>query len=212
MHRSISSLISFLLCCIVGFAAAQERVKKQGPADFESTYAALGSAWQSQQYGLAMQKSRELIDLISHKRSEAILAAMPAPPEGYEVVPVRKPAQAAPSHPMAGMQAAVGTVVEHKYRPTGGGRTIDVTLTADSPLGQMFQMWVTNPAALGADAELIKYEAYSGVLRKQGNGWNLQILIGSDLCEVVVQDRDDEFLLGWVNQAAVDALATALGK
>ena len=56
----------------------------------------------------------------------------------------------------------------------------------------MFSMWVANPQMLGADAEHIKYGSYDAVLKKEGNRWSIQILIGDDLCEVKLSGENDE--------------------
>jgi ribosome maturation factor RimP len=63
---------------------------------------------------------------------------------------------------------------------------------------------------LGPDAEAIKYEQYDAVLKKEGNGWNLQLLIGDDFCEAKLNGGSDDFLLKVMSQAAVDQLAKAL--
>lgn len=209
LKKITALLVLIVLSC--SSAHAQQRVKKQGPEDFDAIYKKVGEAWNAESFGQATSAARALLELIGLKRSEAILAALPAAPEGYAIVPQKKKRQAS-NNPLAGMAAAIGNVIKQRYRPSEGGRELEVTVTADSPMAQMFKMWMTNPAALGPDAELVKYNEYDAVLKKQGKGWNIQILIDKDVAEVKAPDRDDEFLLGWINQAAVDNLAAALGK
>jgi hypothetical protein len=95
---------------------------------------------------------------------------------------------------------------------TKGNASIGVTITADSPLVQMFSMWINNPSLLEPGSELIKYGANNAVLKKQGDALQLLILIGSDICDVNVRGRNDEFLLKVFDQAAVDRLAAALAS
>ncbi|MEM7254295.1 MAG: hypothetical protein AAF493_22990 [Pseudomonadota bacterium] len=208
--RNIWTTALLILAVSMTSAQAQQRVKKKTPEDFAGIYKVLGEAWEAGAYGKANKSVRDLLALISIKRTETILSAMPSAPEGYEVVPQRKK-KSASHNPLAGMAAAMGTVISQKYRPAAGGRNLEVSVTADSPMAQMFKMWMTNPAMLGADAELIKYNQYDAVLKKQGKGWNLQVLIGKDVVEIKVPNENDDFTLGWINQGAVDALAMALG-
>jgi hypothetical protein len=88
---------------------------------------------------------------------------------------------------------------------------IKVTLTADSPMVQMFGMMTANPAMLGPDAELIKYGATSAILKKEGTRRSLQIPIaGKHLCEVKWPNEDEDALLAMFDQASVTKLTLAL--
>lgn len=211
MTQPITVVLIALMLVSVG-AQAQQRVKKKGPADFDGLHQALGAAWAAGEYGKATAQARELMALVSLKRSEAIVAAMPAAPAGYAVVPPRKKRNEA-NNPLAGMAAMMGSVASQKYRAEGKNGRLEVNVTADSPVAQMFKVWATNPAALGPDAELIKYNDADAILKKQRRGWSLQILLGKDVIEVKSSDAlSDEQLLGWMNQAALDKLAAALNK
>lgn len=207
--KTQSIALSLLLTGSVAFAAVQERVKKQSAADFPSIHAEVGRAWEAKKYGTCLERTRELLALISEKRTAAILAAFPPAPAGFEVVPQKKSAEAA--NPFAAaMAVSVGSVVEQGYKSSEGRGQVQMTVTADSPMVQMFSMWVTNPAMLGADAELIKYDQHNAVLKKEGSGWSLMILIDSSICELKTRSESDEFLLAMMPQAQVDRLAAAL--
>lgn len=210
MRRPLLPLLAVATSAALALGLVQERVKKNEPKDFGALHAALGKAWTDQEYGTCLDLARELSGLITQKRTEVILAALPAAPEGFEVEKQRENDQA--GNPFAGAMVGFGSIIEQKYKETGGSGRIDVTVTADSPLIQMFKMWAANPEMLGADAELVKYGEHSAVLRKEGSRWSLQILIGDDLCEAKANGKDDEFLLKMFDQAAVDKLAGALSK
>lgn len=212
MQKRSSLLVPLALAvaAALSLAFAQERVKKKEAKDFEGVHASLGEAWKAGQYGRCVDLARDLIGIVNAKRTELILAAMPGAPEGFELVPDEK-ANNAQSNPFASaIAASVGSVIERKYRKVDGRGSIEITVTAGSPIVQMFKMWVTNPQMLGPDAELVKYGQYDAVLKKESGRWMLQILIGDDLCEVKLAGGDDDFLLRFMNQSAVDALAKAL--
>jgi hypothetical protein len=66
---------------------------------------------------------------------------------------------------------------------------------------------------LGEGAELIEYEAHRAVLRTEGTGFHLQILINdAHVCEVRAQGVGEDTLFAMFDQAVVDRLAKALGK
>jgi len=197
-----------LASALVALPLAQERVGRKGPASFQEVYAALGKAHADGRPGLAMQKCRELLGVLAPELTAAVLAALPAAPEGYEIVPQPKAAQGG-TQLLASLQVAAGTTIEQRYTRQGGGG-VTARVTADSPLLQMFAMWVANPALLGEDAELVKYGAYDAILKKKGRGWSLQIVIGSSLIDVETASESDEFLLAMFPQAAVDRLAKVL--
>jgi len=87
-------------------------------------------------------------------------------------------------------------------------------MTTDSPMVQMFNMWIQNPAMLGEGAELIKYGPHAAVLRTQGSGrLQLQILLlGKHLCDVTSEGLDEDGLFALFDQAAVDRLASVLSR
>jgi len=201
-HIFVPSLL--IVFAVIPFA--QERVSKKGPPEFKELHAAVARAHDAGNFGLAVSKAKELVVVLQAKWSKAILAALPAAPDGFAIVPQEKQDPRAAGM-LAAVASAVGTVVEQKYE--GNGQTITTTIQADSPLIQMFSMWVANPTMLGPDAELVKYGDINAVLRNDGGRWSLQILIGTSIVEVEGAD-DDEFLLRLFDQAAVDALGRVL--
>ncbi len=206
MYR-IPIVLAVLLALFAAVPFAQERMSKKKPPTFEEIHPAIAEAFKAGQYGLAMSKTRELMTVITPKWHEAILAALPGAPAGYTIVPQRKQNPQAASA-LAALTASIGTVVEQKYKGEKG--TLICTVTADSPMIQMFGMWVKNPALLGEGAELVKYGEYDALLKKEGDRWSLQIVIGSSLVEAKGQ-VSDEFLLRMFDQKVVDRLADVLG-
>ena len=203
-------LLAPLVSASLALAPAQERVKAKQPADFDGCLAAASTAWKERRFGACTKQLQDAIALVAQMRAAAIRAALPPAPEGYEIVPEETDSLAA--NPMlAAMTASVGNVIQRQYRTQDGHSTIDVSVTADSPLVGMFNMWITNPAMLGEDAELVKYGAYDAILKKEGQRRNLQVLIeGSSVCEVRWPDDDEEALFAMFDQKAVDTLARAL--
>lgn len=203
--------------CLALAPAPQERVKPETPKKFEESLRAVDQAWKSASYGTALKELRHMTMLVGVKRTEAIIAALPKAPAGFEAVPdktredlANNPQAAA----MAGAMGMVGTLINHRYKATEGRDSIDVSITADSPLLGMFQMIAANPQALGANKELIKYGAHKAILDTTNkNRVKLQIMIGeSTLCDVTVTGRDDDFLFAMWDQSAVDQLAAALSR
>ena len=198
-----------LVAGVVSIGWTQERVKPKGPQNFDELHAKIAQHYHSGHYGRAGQEAKELLAIIQKKHSEAILAALPAAPEGYKVRPQKK--QQANAALMAGLTMAVGNIVEQTYMKEGGGGQVDVTVTADSPMLQMFQMWVTNPAMLGPDAELIKYHNdLKAVLKKEGSRHVLHVPIGSSMVEARVTGENGDFLLAMFSQAVIDGLTKTL--
>ena len=79
-------VLAVLLTSTVAIAAVQERVKKKTVADFSSVHSEIGRAWGAQKYGLCMERTRDLLALITIKRTEVILSAFPPAPAGYQIV------------------------------------------------------------------------------------------------------------------------------
>jgi hypothetical protein len=212
----MSKLIActLVLCCAGSalVAAPQKRTKPKGPEDVPALLEAAGEAWKGERFGECIQSLQSAMGLVSAKRAEALLAALPPAPAGWEVEP--DSSDDARTNPFAAAVAsAVGNVVQRSYRQTSGEGHADVTLTADSPLVGMFQMWITNPALLDADSELIEYDAHKAVLRKQGDGLDLQILIGGKhVCEVQAGGMSEEQLFKLFDQDVVNRLAAVLAR
>ena len=202
------SLIALALVAALPLGLAQERVKKKGAADFAAVHQSLGESWKAGQYGKSVDLARELLAIANTKRSAVVMAAMPAAPEGWTVESEEQSAQE--NAMAAAIAAGMGTTIQRRYSNESGEGSLELTVTADSPLAQMVQMWLTNPQMLGEDAELVKYGTSQAVLRKDGDSWNLQMLIDDDLVEATLYGQSDDFLLGFLDQAAVDKLAAAL--
>ncbi len=205
--------LPLILLALLPLAAAQQLVKAKKAADFATLHSSIQTSWEAGQFGACLAQTKELMALVTKKRTAAIRAALPQTLDGFERVAPKKE-DAAGAAMMAALSASIGSVVEQVYRPVGdtGGQRVTITVTSDSPMLQMVSMWITNPAMLGPDAELIEYTGYKGVLQKQGNGYSLQVLIGDDLVEAKAPGREGDFLFGVLSQAVVDALAAALAK
>ena len=161
-------------------------MQRANDTSFESLHQTVAEEFHAGHYGRSLAAARRMTALIQRHRQDAVLASMPDPPEGYEVVPEKRP-RLVPG--VASVNAAFGQVIQRRYRARDGRGELEVTVTADSPLIQMFQTWVTNPALLGVDGELIRYEEHHAVLRTEGPAHSLQIPIGNALLEARVRGR-----------------------
>lgn len=203
-----------LCATVLAFSfTVQERVKPREANDFPGCLTAAQNAWKEGRLGECTRQLQEALALVSERRAVAMREAMPAAPDGYEIVPP-KPTDPRANAMLAGMSAAVGSMITQEYRPVdarSGRSTISVTLTADSPMVQMIAMMTSNPAMLGQDAELIKYGPTNAILKKDGQRRSLQILIaGKHLCDVTWPNEDEDALLAMFDQAAVTKLTRAL--
>jgi hypothetical protein len=193
-------------------AVPQERAAKKTPADFGKTLDSAKKAWGAGDYGACMASLKEAISLVTVKRVETILAALPAAPEGFEIVPDKSMDQMRANQMMGAMAAAIGSTVTRDYR---GPYRIRATVTADSPMVQMLNMWIANPATLDPDSELITYGPHKAVLKTTGGGKQRELMIVLNEKHVVQVDYasdDEDALFAMWDQAAIDKLAAALGK
>lgn len=183
-------------------AFAQERIKPKGVADYDSVYAAVGEHWKAERWGKCYATARELMALISQRRSKEIRKAMPVP-EGLQAEPIQENDPQANAM-IAAFAAGVGTVTEQVY--TGPGKRVRITVTADSPMLQMFQMIVQNPAMLQKNQELIKYSECSAILESEGRQVTLRFLLNETLVEGEFEGFDSDSALKIFDQAAVSRL------
>lgn len=208
--RSLAVAAGLLLTCVGAVSVAQERTKDKTPPTFEELHAAIAKHYKAGSYGKAMQATRDLTVTIYEKRTAVILGALPAAPEGYEVVPQPKKNNAGLNPITGALVAGVGQVVQQDYKGPNG--PLRVTVTADSPMLAMAGMMFENPALLGPDAELIKYDQCKAILKKAGTRWSLQILMDQTMVEANFGRESDEFGLKMFDQTAVTRLFNALQK
>lgn len=210
--RSTSLALAALALLLVS-AGVQKRVKAPEAADFPATLSAAGAAWDAGELGTCVKELRTALGLATDARAAHLRAALPAAPEGWRAKPDPE-GQASAQNPFAAAVAAgVGSVVEREYQKEGGRGRVSVALTADSPLVQMLNVWIANPALLEAGAELVEYEAHKAVLKKSGGQLTLTILIaGAHVCEVRAEGLPEDGLFAMFDQAVVDRLAKVLGK
>lgn len=212
MPKIVLSSLALLLVGSVLIAAPQKRMAQKKPADFPTLISEAGSAWNEGKYGTCMNHLQEALKLVNIKRTEAILAALPTAPQGWKA-DADKAVEDMQSNPFANMMSAIGNVITRTYRQESGRGRIQVTVTADSPLVSMFQMWIANPAMLEKGAELIEYNEDKAVLKAQSGGLNLQILIsGKHIVEVQAGTLTEDELFRMFSQETVDKIKAALSN
>ncbi len=191
----------------------QTRAKDKAPVNFAGSIERAQAAWEAGQWGTCATHLDAALGVVRAKRSEAILAALPAAPEGWSVVAKKLYNDDKPFAAM--MSGLVGSSVEHEYKQDEGNGSVKVTLTFDSPAVQMMNMMLGNPAMLGDNKELIEYDQDRAVLETKNGGrqLSLQILISSKhICQVDTRGIDDETLFKIFDQPAVDKLSAAMAN
>lgn len=199
--------------CVAPFfvaSARQERQKPKQSADVPALLQQAGKAWEVKQFGGCSKALNQALERVARERAKAVRAEFPNAPEGFEKVVVKESEDEVAQAFTTSM--ALAGMIEQTYRESNGEASVDVSVGFDSPMVEMFSLWSMHPAALEAGSKFVKYDPHSAVLRKEGSGWQLLLLIGQDLCTATVQGRNEEFLLKMFDQAAVDRLAAALAN
>lgn len=211
MSKRSLPIAAILATLVLTSAALQKRTKTTTAADFPGLMKSASAAWDAGQYGECLANLKVATGLANEMRSKAIRDALPAAPTGWKLEPAKKNAAAGNAMAQA-LGGAIGNLTQARYSEEGGRGSVDVTMTADSPIVQMFNMMVTNSAMLGENAELIEYEAHRAVLKKERNGLSLEILIHKKhMCAIKVRGMEEDALFAMFNQATIDKLAAILG-
>jgi hypothetical protein len=195
-------------------AAPQERAKPSTPADFGTLLTKAKTSYDAGRFGACVKDLQSAVSLVAVQRAKAIRAALPAAPAGYKIVNDDSMEEALANPMLGAMALGIGSVIQQTYRAEERGASIDVTITVDSPMLQMFKMWITNPAMLPKGSELVKYGPHNAILQQEGGGKtrSLQLLIDANMMEVKWPSADEDALFAMFDQKAVDALAAVLGN
>jgi hypothetical protein len=200
---------AFVLAATFAAAApAQERVSQPKAPTFPEAVEQAKKAVDGEKYGAAIAALQAAIRDLQKKQRAAVLTGLPKP-AGFEIHDdeVDESAAAFQAALMAGM-----SVTRH-YRK-GDDTSIDVEVTANSPVLQMLAMMFNNPALITADGgEVVKYGAHKAILKKSGDkGQELQILMyDKHLIKVTSQGLTADELLKVFDQAFVDRMEKPLG-
>jgi hypothetical protein len=190
-------------------AASQERSAPKKPATFPEAIDAAKKAVEADKLGAAIAALQAAIKDLQKKQRAQVLAALPKP-DGWQIEDQQPDEQA--DNLAAGMFGG-GFTVTRRYR--NGDKSMNVEVTANSPLMQMFAMMFANPALIEADGgEIVKYGAHKAMLKKSGdNGQELSILMhDAHLIKVNSDGIKADDLLKVFDQACVDRLEKPLGK
>lgn len=198
-------LVPLLAVSVLG-ALAQERIKPKGVADFDTLYASVAEHWKAERWGKSYVTARELLGVIARRRGKEIQKAIPVP-AGLQAEPAAEEDPQA-SAMVAAFAAGVGNVIEQVFR--GADKEVRVTVTADSPMFQMFKMILQNPAMLQPNQELVKYSECTAVLETDDQRVSLRLLMEESLVEAEFQGYDADAALKVFDQAAVTRLYAAI--
>ncbi|MGE3163933.1 MAG: hypothetical protein AB7O52_03440 [Planctomycetota bacterium] len=200
-----------LLIALAALAAvpvyAQSRKSQPKAQDFPTLHASALKHFEEKKFGDCIQTLNELIRLAQGGLWDTVVAAHPAPVEGFEYQePKRNEVNAAFLQGLAGMQQPI----EWDYRKSGG--SISVSVHPNSPAAPILEATM-KMAAMQENVEEIGYEKHKGLLEKQESGrLELKILIwGKHLITVTAQGLTEDGLFAMFNQAFVNSLASILG-
>jgi hypothetical protein len=203
--------IVFSSALLLAFAVApgQERSGPKKPASFADAVEAAKKHVEADKLGAAIASLQAAIVDLQKKQRTAVLAALPKP-EGWTIEdqPVNE-GNDAWTPGLAGM----GSTVTRRY--SRGDDSIQVEVTANSPVVGMMSALFNSPALIEADGgEIVKYGAHRAILKKPGdNRQELQLLMhDAHLVKVDATGLDADALLKVFDQAFVDRLEKPLGR
>ena len=205
--RTASIVCTVLLSGAALGAFAQERIKAKTPTDFESLHAAVLEHWKAERFGKCVAATRQLMNVVSMRRAKAIRAALPVP-AGLAAEAVNDEDAAAASAMATAFAPGMGSVVSMSYH--GEGKSVSMTVTADSPMLQMYRMVLQNPAMLQPNQEIVKYAECQAVLETEGRQVVLRFLLEDTMVEADFQGYDADGALGVFSQTAVTKLHGAI--
>jgi hypothetical protein len=201
-------VLSFCLLFAFAVVPGQERAGAKKPLAFAEAVEAAKKAVEAEKFGAGIAGLQAAIVDLQKKQRVAVLAALPKP-EGwtFEDPPVDE------SNAMvAASLAAIGTTVNRRY--TRGEHSIQVEITANSPMVGMMAALFNSPALIESDGgELVKYGAHRAILKKTGERQELQLMMyDAHLIKVDATGLDGDGLLKVFDQAFVDRLEKPLGR
>lgn len=197
-----------VLSVLFSTALAQTRTAPKKEATFPEALDQATKAAEGEQYGAAIAALQAAIKLLQKKQRAAILAGMPKP-QGWEISDDEPNEQ---TDALTAGLAGIGTNIQRRYHKDDKSLTVDVM--ANSPMLQMIAMLFNNPAMITADGgEVVQYGAHKAILKKSGDGQELQILMhDKHLIKVNAQGITADELLKIFDQAFVDRMEKPLGK
>ncbi|MEZ5962623.1 MAG: hypothetical protein R3F56_02140 [Planctomycetota bacterium] len=196
-----------VLCTVLAGAAVQDRSKKLGPADLPKVLASASKALDAKRYGQCQRDLKTALGLVGALVRQQLLGVMPAAPSGFTAVEDKQEDEGA--NAFAAALGVTAVPVEKRYRNDSGDE-IKISVLADSPMVGMMGM-MFNAAAMSKEGEVITYKENKGLLKKEGDGYNLQVVVSAKhLVTVDAHGIDDDGLLKMIDQAFVDRVVSAL--
>lgn len=207
--RTLSLTLSFLFL-LAPSTRAQERTGAKKVLAFPEAVEAAKKAVEAEKFGAAIAALQAAVKDLQKKQRVAVLAGLPKP-DGWQIE------DQAVDEPAADLTAGllgVGSTVTRHYRK-GDDKSMNVEVTANSPMLQMMMVVFNNPALIEADGgELIKYGPHKAILKKSGdNGHELMLMMHEvHLIKITCEGVTADDLLKVFDQAWVDRMEKPLGK
>lgn len=197
------------LCAVLIGGVVQDRSKKLTTADLPKVIANASKALEGKRYGACQRELKSALGLVGTLVRDQLLAAMPPAPAGFKAVEVKND-DTEGGNVMAQALGMMSLPTERSYRKEGGGDEIKISILAESPMVAMMGM-MFSAAAMSKEGEIVTYKENKGLLKKEGDSYNLQIVVsGRHLITVEAAGIDDAGLLKMVDQAFVDRIVAAL--
>ena len=192
----------------------QKRVSEKKQATYEEQVASANKAWAEKNFGTATRALEGALEITRKHHREAVKASLPVPPKPWTLVPNKdSDKDAAAVNAMFGGGANMLPIeMEYKHAETGDRLTFSVMVK--SPMIQTYSMMLTNPAFVEKGAELIEYDEDKALLKTTKRQVELNVVLdGESLFTGKVRgDHTGDFMLGVVNQEAVNRVKAAIKK
>jgi len=208
MHIRTLSLVLVGLLAVSLPAQKRAGVKKE-PTFPEAVETARKSV-DAEEYGAAVTALQAAIRAVQKLQRASILAALPKP-EGYTFKD--NDPKDDEQNPFGTSLAALGLTLNRRYEK--GDKSIDLEITANSPMVQMLSMMFANPAIVKADGgEIVEYGQHKAILKPNGEGaFEMTLLMhGKHIVKATSNGLTADELLAVIDQATVDRLEKPLGK
>lgn len=212
MYWKTLSLVAIASVPVLFALTPQKRASEKKQPTYTELVGEANKAWEAKHYGTCASSLEEALSIARKHHREAVQAALPVPPQPWTLVENKNSDRdaAALSAMFGGGTSMVPVEVEYKNPETNDRLTISIMIK--TPMIQQYSMMFTNPAFLEKGSELIEYTADKGVLKAQGRSTELNVVLdGESLLQAQIRaEKQGDFLLEVVNQAAVDKLKAAL--
>lgn len=169
MRQPANPVLAITLCALLCATSA-------GADEVTEQIDAARGAYTKGELRQAVQNLQDAIVHIQEKLGGTYGALMPAPLPGWR-------AEAVESQTLGMAMLGGGTQVSRRYLKEGTGESVQVQITADSPILPMMAMMISNPMMMQSDptTKLYRHGAHRGTIKHEaGSGhWEISLLVAN---------------------------------